>query len=139
MPHFLRSWGPSLLWALVLFLASSVPDVGGPSWLPLNDKVAHFGLYGVLGATLAFGRHDSGSGIGHVWLLGAGLLYGASDEWHQMFVSGRSPEVADWIADALGVLVGYGTTWSLLGRTRVEHAASKADDENVDAPTGDGA
>ena len=34
------------------------------------------------------------------------LAYGASDEWHQSFVPGRSVDVADWIADAIGVVVG---------------------------------
>jgi VanZ family protein len=30
------------------------------------------------------------------------LLYGVTDEWHQRYVSGRTPAVDDWIADALG-------------------------------------
>ena len=29
-------------------------------------------------------------------------LYGASDEWHQYFVPGRSCEFGDWIADTAG-------------------------------------
>jgi VanZ family protein len=28
--------------------------------------------------------------------------FGASDEWHQSFVPGRSAEVADWVADTAG-------------------------------------
>lgn len=54
----------------------------------------------------------------HGWLLALGLLYALSDEWHQAFVPGRTPEAADWLADAVGLVAGYGTTWVLLGRTR---------------------
>ena len=32
-----------------------------------------------------------------------GVLYGATDEIHQMYVPGRSPDVLDWFADAAGV------------------------------------
>src|SRR2546430_2591577 len=31
--------------------------------------------------------------------------YGATDEFHQMFVPGRSADVYDWLADAIGVLL----------------------------------
>jgi VanZ family protein len=36
-----------------------------------------------------------------------GALYGATDEFHQAFVRGRTPDWADWSADVMGVLVGY--------------------------------
>ncbi len=29
-------------------------------------------------------------------------LYGISDEWHQSFVEGRSPDIVDWLADSSG-------------------------------------
>ena len=32
-----------------------------------------------------------------------GALYGASDETHQLFVPGRSCDIADWIADCVGI------------------------------------
>ena len=35
-----------------------------------------------------------------------GLLYAASDEFHQKFVSGRSCEIRDVCIDTLGVLFG---------------------------------
>jgi VanZ family protein len=41
-----------------------------------------------------------------VALVAAGSLYGASDEIHQGFVPGRSPEVWDWVADTLGSIAG---------------------------------
>jgi VanZ family protein len=40
-------------------------------------------------------------------LIGLGALYGLTDEFHQIFVRGRSPDWADWGADVVGVLLGY--------------------------------
>lgn len=56
--------------------------------------------------------------MGHGWLIAVGLLYALSDEWHQMYVPGRSPDLADWLADAVGLLTGIGTTSTLLGRRK---------------------
>ena len=44
-------------------------------------------------------------------------LYGVTDEWHQLYVPGRVSDPADWIADVVGLVLGYGTTVALLGRT----------------------
>jgi VanZ family protein len=33
-------------------------------------------------------------------------LYGASDEWHQSFVVGRSSDILDWLADTSGASAG---------------------------------
>lgn len=103
MTSGLRAWGPALLWAAVIFAVSSRPS------LPVDvayglDKVAHFGAYWVLGTALARGQHRTG------WhwatAVALGMLYGASDEFHQSFVPGRSPDAADWVADALGTGAG---------------------------------
>jgi VanZ family protein len=82
------------------------------------DKIAHCALYAVLGATLASGRFRASSSVPHVVLLVLGALYGISDEWHQAWVPGRDPDPADWLADVVGLALGYGTTMSFLGRTK---------------------
>jgi len=63
----------------------------------------------------------------HVVLLAIGALYGMTDELHQMFVPGRQPDIADWIADILGVAIGYGTALTLMGRIRNDEAAKETD------------
>ena len=78
-----------------------------PSWLSGWDEAAHAGLYAVLGATLGYGKHHATVSPPHWLLVGIGALYGATDEWHQRFVRGRSPELGDWVADVMGVLLGY--------------------------------
>ncbi len=90
-------------------------------WLALHDKLVHLALYGVLGATLAWGKRKSGTKIPHWALIGLGMLYGAVDELHQSFVPNRVPSVSDLVADAIGVLAGYGvvlTLWAVLNRAQ---------------------
>jgi VanZ family protein len=41
-----------------------------------------------------------------VWLATSiASLYGISDEFHQSFVPGRTPDVVDWLADTSGALL----------------------------------
>lgn len=70
-----------------------------------NDKLAHFGAYGLLATSLlaAWDLKLRGLRPRHYFLVGTGcLLYGALDEASQVLV-GRSCEALDWIADAAGV------------------------------------
>lgn len=122
MIHEIRAWAPAAAWAGLLFLASSTPDVGEVG-LPLGDKLGHFGLYTVLGIALAYARRHSALGPAHWALILIGVLYGISDEWHQSFVPGREPELADLLADTLGVCAGYAMTllaWNRGRPSRVE-------------------
>jgi VanZ family protein len=117
-----RAWAPALLWAAVLFAVSS------RSTLPADlsggrDKVVHFAAYAVLGALLA--RGGLFSGLRPVWPVLIGWLYAASDEVHQAFVPGRSPDIADWTADALGVAAACIFIYRVLRR---RETPSPADD-----------
>ena len=103
MKRALRAWSPALLCAAAIFIASSRPTVKLPSF-GHADKVSHFGAYSVFGAALAYG--GAATGVGPLPLMVAGSLYGASDEVHQGFVPGRSPDPLDWLADTLGVIAG---------------------------------
>ncbi|MQA90778.1 MAG: hypothetical protein GEU90_11155 [Gemmatimonas sp.] len=103
MTRWVGAWGPAAGWAAFLFFLSSRPSVGVA--LPFGaDKVAHFGAYLVLGFLLAHGV--TRFGLSARFALVVGMLYGLSDEVHQRFVPGRSAELADWIADALGAVAG---------------------------------
>jgi VanZ family protein len=57
-----------------------------------------------------------------------GALYGGTDEWHQAFVRGRTPDWGDWTADVTGVLLGYALVLVVV-RWLV---TSKATDHGVD-------
>lgn len=104
MSERLARWVPALLWAAAVFWLSSrsrlieMPYVFG--W----DKLQHCVAYAAGGA--AFAHAVGGRGRGPWTAVALGVLYGASDEIHQFFVPGRSSDVRDWLADALGVLAG---------------------------------
>lgn len=99
-----RVWLPAVLWAALIFYLSSRSSVPLPG-VEGADKVAHFGAYLVLGFFLAFGN-ARGPRLPSVAPLLLGWLYGAADEIHQYFVPGRSVDIRDWVADALGVTAG---------------------------------
>ena len=106
-----------LLVAATIFWASSHSQVAAPG-IPNFDKVAHFSVYGLLATLLV----RLGRGPRAVWLaLLATSLYGASDEWHQYFVPGRSCELGDWLADTTGgaLAVALYRLWPWY-RTRLE-------------------
>jgi VanZ family protein len=84
-----------------IYYLSSQPSVV----LGASDKPAHFLAYGVLALLLLYGLTPRLAWWRASWLsLAIAALYGASDEWHQSHVPGRSPEVADAISDAAGAL-----------------------------------
>jgi VanZ family protein len=103
-------WAPVLLWAGLIFVVSSIPDlVTGLGLLDLVlRKLAHFAEYAVLGALLfrAVGREPV------AFLLGS--LYAVSDEVHQAFVPGRLGSPLDWLIDTAGAAAGV----LLLARAR---------------------
>ena len=107
MIRILLAWGPATLWAAVLFYLSSRTWPDGPSVLPVNDKVVHGVLYAILGVALALTRRGDTKPPRHRTLVGLGFLYALSDEYHQSFVPGRTPDPLDWLADAAGLVVGY--------------------------------
>jgi VanZ family protein len=79
----------------------------------------HIAAYAGLAAVTA---RATGKGLRAVsWraVLGAILissLYGVSDEYHQLFVPGRSFDVLDMVADAIGSIVGASAVgaWSII-------------------------
>ena len=111
MRTFARCWLPVIVLCAVIFWQScfATPHVL-PSW-PLQDKMAHAGIYGVLAALWirAFNSLESWRGRSRL-LLTTGVvlstLYGLSDEWHQSFVPARTADAADLMADFVGSLIG---------------------------------
>jgi VanZ family protein len=104
----LALWLPPLVYMAIIFGFSSqsnpVPEVTARVW----DKLLHVGEY----AALAFLFRRALTGEGVAWtmaVLGAVLLtsaYGATDEYHQLFVVLRDGNVHDWIADTIGATLG---------------------------------
>jgi VanZ family protein len=84
-----------------ILLLSSIPPSGIPSGgFTGLDKIAHILIYAVFGLCLARLRWP----FLRAWLLGAALA--ALDEAYQHFVSGRTAEFGDWLADGVGLALG---------------------------------
>jgi VanZ family protein len=76
----------------------------------LSDKHVHaftFGLLAVLWCrALVRGRLAALTAAHLALAFAIAVVYGATDEWHQAFVPGRSSDVLDLAADAVGALLG---------------------------------
>jgi VanZ family protein len=102
LERFLKAWGPVIVWAGVIFALSSVPSLnsGLGTWDDVLRKCAHVTEYAILGFVLlrATGRE--------LPALVLGVLYAASDEFHQHFVHGRHASPVDVLIDSVGLLIG---------------------------------
>src|SRR3990172_10487281 len=101
---------PAVFWAMLLFCLSSIPSNSLPSIdIEYFDLFLHFSFYSVFGYFLGIACVGSGNSLSKKVVTLAmfiGVLYGASDEFHQLFVTGRQAAVSDFIADRLGVMFG---------------------------------
>ena len=71
-------------------------------------KAAHFSIYTLLGISLSFSLMLTLKKRKLLWLFTqlSCMLYAVSDEFHQLFVPGRSCELRDVIIDSLGTALG---------------------------------
>lgn len=97
-----------MLYAISLYWASSlsrlpIPQLG----IEFQDKLIHALAYALLSLLIymALTRPTLLVKRAVTWSIVIALLYGATDEWHQYFVAGRTAEWADLAADAVGILV----------------------------------
>jgi VanZ family protein len=123
---FLNYYLPPLLLAGIIFYLSSIPNLqsGLPSTFDLVlRKMAHMGEYGLLVILLLrmfFNNEEikrdlktgkaSEQNMLYREIITAGilvtLLYALSDEFHQVFVPGRSGSLWDAGIDLVGILIG---------------------------------
>jgi len=110
--NFVRYQLPAILVALAIFVLSSIPDLHIPSlhW-KFKDKWAHLIAYTVLGfltcRALYYQRKYYALQVHPlIWAFLLVTLYGISDEFHQAFVPGRTPDVFDVAADCVGAILG---------------------------------
>lgn len=72
-----------------------------------SDKIKHFVAYAILGGLCWRSLGDGCSRWKRFGLaIGISAVYGATDEFHQSFVVGRSCDFCDWLADVIGASVG---------------------------------
>lgn len=104
------NWLPVLVCMGIIFRASSIPGSNIPSLFPFQDIAFHAFIYALLAfffrralkntfLTLTFAKI-----IAFTVLFG--LIYGVSDEFHQLFVPNRSADFFDILIDTVGSLTG---------------------------------
>ncbi len=109
---FVRYQLPAILVALAIFVLSSIPDLRIPSlhW-KFKDKWAHLIAYTVLGFLTCRALYYQSKYYAlqiHplIWAFLLVTIYGISDEIHQAFVPGRTPDPLDVAADSVGAILG---------------------------------
>ncbi len=106
----------AIFWMIAIFAGSSIPgkDLG---FITTPDYILHAGEYAVLGGLLGWWCFFNIGSASHAdkplfpWAclalsVAIGSAYGALDELHQGFVSGRCQDPRDWVSDTIGCLAG---------------------------------
>ena len=115
LSRLLFAWGPAVGLMAVIYFASDRSDA--PRLMTgVSDLLAHALAYAVLGAAtlrgLAGARRAGATARAALLAAVLAAAYGAADEFHQSFVPGRSAELRDFLADALGAAAGAGLGWA---------------------------
>ena len=106
--HFLRFRLPAILWALFIFIASSIPEKSLPRFVRhISDKVIHGAVFFIFGLLVYRALEPREKAEKPDWKrllvsVAAVIAYGISDEVHQAFVPGRTVDIFDASADAVG-------------------------------------
>lgn len=133
---------PALLWALAIFLFSTVffsashtgtiiipilhflipsaPQASLEHWHLLLRKFGHISEYFILCGLIFRALRENRPGWAlewAVWAVVLASLYAATDEFHQIFVPGRTPAIHDVIIDTCGALLAQICLFWWLRRT----------------------
>lgn len=131
--HFVRFQLPVIMWAVLIFISSSIPGNDFPEVrIPMADKIVHFIIFFIFCALTHravkhqtqfpfFARHHFLSSV----LLT--VTYGMIDEAHQLFVPIRDSSLRDLLADALGAFLYVTVVWTWT-KVRTEKVASHGSD-----------
>ena len=103
----------------LIFYLSSQAQSALPPLISGLDKLLHALEYAILGGLWirALDNQFSRNSLATLKFLAffVAVLYAASDEFHQKFVSGRSADFFDWLADSSGAALG---SFVIFGRNR---------------------
>jgi len=101
-------FGPALTLMVMIYWLSSTPSSDLPNfggWDLFVKKMSHITAYTLLG--ISYLRMFQSSERKFAWLaLGLAILYAASDEVHQSYVSGRNATGVDVLIDMVGAVFG---------------------------------
>ena len=108
------------MYAGIIFYISSISKPLPQISIPYFDKFLHVIEYAIFGILAARAFKNSPREVLHrnfkILAVLAAAAYGASDEFHQLFVSSRACDVFDLMADLIGGTIGalcYGRYYPL--------------------------
>lgn len=111
--NMLWRWGPAVLWMAVIFYFSHQPATTLDKMIPFFHKIfphmqsfnwGHFVAYFILAITVYWGlsRRNMRPLFGKAAAVIICVLYGFTDEYHQLFIDGRHFDLLDIRNDAIG-------------------------------------
>ena len=107
---FLKYWAPLCLYAGIIFYMSSLSHPLPRISIPYFDKVLHIVEYSIFGILTARALKNSLPAVLNknfiILAILITLAYGASDEFHQIFVPFRTCDIFDLTADLIGGTIG---------------------------------
>lgn len=118
-------WRPPLAWAGVILVLTSWPGSGLGNQVTGADKIAHLGMYGVLGYLVARALPLPRGRVAMLASLAWMTVFALLDEVHQHWIPGRDASIADWAADILGASLG------LLAATYILSSAPRRPDPST--------
>ena len=101
---------PLIIYWVVLLIATTLPGKDVPD-IGVSDKIEHFSAYAVLTVficlTYMFQKKIKLFSV-HPFIFSVltVMLYAAIDEFHQIYIPGRTCDIRDWTADLIGALAG---------------------------------
>lgn len=109
------------LYSATIYWLSDQPSLPAPMLFPHQDKLIHLAAYAVMGllAWRCVSRLPLNQKTMMVIALIYCLIFAFTDEWHQSYIPGRTADIFDWIADAVGASIVIG--WFGVNRESVNH------------------
>lgn len=118
--HWPKALWPPVLWFALIWILSSLPGQSLPAPKILSlDKVAHIGVYFLLGLLTNRAVRLLKADDKKVWAIYLIILATAGlDELHQYLIPQRSVSIWDFAANALGLALAFGLFWIQRDRGR---------------------
>ena len=107
---FIKYWLPVIIYAILIFYLSSLTSEDLPSLFVGQDIIGHLAEYIIFALLLSRALKASNPKVSYnqliLWVCVIAIIYAASDEFHQSFVSGRDASSFDLLLDAIGSQIG---------------------------------
>jgi glycopeptide antibiotics resistance protein len=113
-----RYFWPAYLWGIIVLFLTGLPGNDLPSLSPYweayhPDKIVHMGMFGMLMLLLTAGSYYKGGKIAvskqliFIYFITTTALGGIIELLQKWVFIGRSCDIQDFFADAVGVILGF--------------------------------